>query len=142
MQLVRYGLAGVIGVIGAEKFSDYEVNNITPLLKSPIVSWLSKRIGLRRTARVVAVAELTIVTLLIVPPRRSRLSALGSALAMGMFATTLSFLFATPAARTRTTSGMPILSDVGQFLIKDVVLMGASALTLGDALRERAASAR
>jgi uncharacterized membrane protein YkgB len=142
MQLVRYGLAGVIAVHGAEKFSDYEVNNIKPLLESPVLSWLSRRIGLQRTARVVAVAELTIVTLLTVPPRRSRFSALGSALAMGMFATTLSFLFAVPAARTRTTNGMPILSDVGQFLIKDVVLMGASALTLGDALRARALRAR
>jgi hypothetical protein len=26
--IVRYGLAGVIGLIAAEKFSDYEVNNI------------------------------------------------------------------------------------------------------------------
>jgi uncharacterized membrane protein YkgB len=138
MQLVRYGLAGVIAVHGAEKFSDYEVNNIKPLLESPVLSWLSRRIGLQRTARVVAVAELTIVTLLTVPPRRSRFSALGSALAMGMFATTLSFLFVTPAARTRTTKGIPILSDVGQFLIKDVVLMGASVLTLGEALHERA----
>jgi uncharacterized membrane protein YkgB len=55
-----------------------------------------------------------------------------------MFGTTLSFLFSTPAARTRTTRGVPILSDVGQFLVKDVVLIGASALTLGEALHERA----
>jgi hypothetical protein len=46
-------------------------------------------------------------------PRRSRLTALGSALAMGMFGTTLSSLFSRPAARTRSTKGVPILSDVG-----------------------------
>ena len=56
-----------------------------------------------------------------------------------MFATTLSFIASTPAARTRS-NGVPILSDVGQFLIKDVVLVGASLLTLGESLRQRALS--
>jgi Protein of unknown function, DUF417 len=32
--LLRYGLAAVIAGIGAEKFSDYEVKNITPLLEN------------------------------------------------------------------------------------------------------------
>jgi uncharacterized membrane protein YkgB len=137
--LLRYSLAAVIAGIGAEKFSDYEVKNITPLLEnSPLFSWLARRIGLRRTARLVGASELVIATLLVLPPRRSSLSALGSALAMGMFGTTLSFLFSTPAARTRTTRGVPILSDVGQFLVKDVVLLGASALTLGESLHQRA----
>jgi uncharacterized membrane protein YkgB len=137
--IVRYGLAAVIATIAAEKFSDYEVKNITPLLEnSPPFSWLARRIGLRGTARLVGGSELAIAALLALPPRRSRWSALGSALAMGMFSTTLSFLFSTPAARTRTTRGVPILSDVGQFLVKDVVLLGASALTLGEALHQRA----
>jgi uncharacterized membrane protein YkgB len=137
--IVRYGLAGVIGLIAAEKFSDYEVNNIKALLEnSPVFSWLTKRIGLRRTARLVGVSELAIASLLTIVPRRSRFSAVGSTLAIVMFGTTLSFLFSTPAARTRTTRGVPILSDVGQFLVKDVVLIGASALTLGEALHERA----
>jgi reactive chlorine resistance protein C len=57
-----------------------------------------------------------------------------------MFAATLSFIASTPAARTRSTKGVPILSDVGQFLIKDVVLVGASLLTLGESLRHRALS--
>jgi reactive chlorine resistance protein C len=59
-----------------------------------------------------------------------------------MFGTTLSFLFSTPAARTRTTKGVPILSDVGQFLIKDVILIGVSVLTLGESLHQHAAQSR
>jgi uncharacterized membrane protein YkgB len=138
--IARYGLAAVIAVHAAEKFTDFEVNNIKPLLEnSPLFSWLGRRIGWRGTARLVGISELTIASLLALPPRRSRLSALGSMLAMGMFGTTLSFLFSTPAARTRTANGVPILSDVGQFLIKDVVLMGVSLLTLGESLQRRAA---
>ena len=33
--------------------------------------------------------------------------------------------------------GFPALSPVGQFLLKDVVLLGASMWTLGDALAAR-----
>ena len=107
-RILRYGLAGVIGAIAAEKITDYEVENIRALLEhSPLFSWLQR---------------------------------LGSLLALGMFATTLSFIASTPAARTRSTKGVPILSDVGQFLIKDVVLVGASLLTLGESLRHRALS--
>jgi uncharacterized membrane protein YkgB len=137
--ILRYGLAAVIATIAAEKFTDYEVQNISPLLEhSPLFSWLQGRIGLKRTARLVGITELTIAGLLAVPPRRSALSALGGVLAVGMFATTLSFIASTPAARTRSTKGVPILSDVGQFLVKDVVLAGASLLTLGESLRRRA----
>lgn len=137
--ILRYGLAAVVASIGAEKFTEYEANNIKPLLEnSPFFSWLQRRIGLQRTARLVGVTELGIAGLLAVPPRRSRLSALGSVLAIGMFGTTLSFLLSTPAARTKSTKGVPILSDVGQFLLKDVVLAGASVLTLGESLRRNA----
>jgi reactive chlorine resistance protein C len=139
--ILRYGLAGVIATIAAEKFTDYEVQNIRALLEnSPLFSWLQRRIGLKRTTRLVGTTELAIAGLLAVPPRRSALSALGSLLALGMFATTLSFIASTPAARTRSTKGVPILSDVGQFLIKDVVLVGVSLLTLGESLRHRALS--
>lgn len=138
--IMRYGLAGVIATIASEKFTDYEVQNIRALLEhSPLFSWLQRRIGLKRTTRLVGSTELAIASLLAVPPRRSALSALGSVLALGMFATTLSFIASTPAARTRS-NGVPILSDVGQFLIKDVVLVGVSLLTLGESLRQRALS--
>jgi uncharacterized membrane protein YkgB len=134
--ILRYGLAAVVATIGAFKFSEYEANNIKPLLEnSPLFSWLYRRIGLRRTSALVGGAELTIASLLAIPPRRSRLSALGSVLAVGMFGTTLSFIFSTPQARAKTTRGVPILSDVGQFLAKDVLLLGASVLTLGESLR-------
>ncbi len=139
MHLVRYGLAGLIGESGAGKFRDYEVEALKPLLEnSPLFSWLNKRIGARRMARLIGVTELAIASLLTVAPRRSRLSAIGSMVAISMFTTTLSFLFSTPGTLTRTTRGLPMLSDLGEFLVKDVVMLGASAVTLGEALHERA----
>ncbi len=47
--------------------------------------------------------------------------------AVGMFSTTLSFLLTTPGVWEASAGGFPALSVVpGQFLIKDVVLLGAS----------------
>jgi uncharacterized membrane protein YkgB len=51
-----------------------------------------------------------------------------------MFATTLSFLATAPEA-WQETRGEPKLSLAGQFLVKDVVLIGASLLTAADALQ-------
>ena len=55
-----------------------------------------------------------------------------------MFATTLSFLVTTPGVWEPTLGGFPALSAVpGQFLLKDVVLLGAALWTLGEALNRR-----
>jgi len=51
-----------------------------------------------------------------------------------MFLTTLSFLFSTPGWEP-SLGGFPALSgDVGEFLIKDVVLLGAALWSLSEAL--------
>jgi uncharacterized membrane protein YkgB len=51
-----------------------------------------------------------------------------------MFATTLSFLATTPEA-WQEKHGEPKLSPPGQFLVKDIVLLGASLPTAGDSLQ-------
>jgi uncharacterized membrane protein YkgB len=58
---------------------------------------------------------------------------IGSGLAVGMFLTTLSFLFTTPGWEP-TLGGFPALSAMpGQFLLKDVVLLGAALWSTGEA---------
>jgi len=64
-----------------------------------------------------------------------KLSVLGSVLATLLFLTTISFLFTTPGVAEAAGGGFPALSSTGQFLLKDVVLLGASLWTLADALR-------
>ncbi len=61
-------------------------------------------------------------------------SAAGSGLAAGMFLTTLSFLITTPGWET-SLGGFPALSAMpGQFLLKDVVLLGVALFTAGEAI--------
>ena len=80
------------------------------------------------------VLELATAALLAVKPWLPRLSALGSVVAIGLFTATLSFLFTTPGVGEASAGGFPVLSSTGQFLIKDVALIGISLWTLADAL--------
>jgi len=67
-------------------------------------------------------------------PLTPRASAIGSLGAIGMFATTLSFLITTPGV-SQPNHSAPKLSMVGQFLAKDTVFLGAAILTAADALQ-------
>ena len=49
---------------------------------------------------------------------------------------TLSFLFTTPGVVSRFAGPVPVLSALpGQFLLKDVVLLGVAVWTLGEAVQ-------
>jgi uncharacterized membrane protein YkgB len=78
--------------------------------------------------------EIIAALLVALSPWLPRLSAVGSAIATLLFINTLSFLFTTPGVGDAAAGGFPALSPVGQFLIKDVVLLGASVWTLGESL--------
>lgn len=135
LSTIRYGLALNLLSIGRLKFESYEVENIRPLVTaSPLFSRLITRLGEQRLARVIGMTEIAIGSLIAAKPFVPRASALGSLAAVGMFATTLSFLVTTPEA-WQERSGEPKLSLAGQFLLKDTVLLGASLLTAAESLQ-------
>ena len=138
--MVRYGLVVVIAWIGALKFTTYEAAAIQPLIAhSPIFSWIYGVVSVRAFAAVLGTGEIIAALLIAARPLSPRISAVGSAMGVLLFASTLSFLFTTPGATAAW--GFPVLSVLpGQFLLKDLVLIGASLWTLGDSLG--AASAR
>ena len=66
-------------------------------------------------------------------------SAAGSVMAAGMFLTTLSFLVTTPGWEP-SLGGFPAVSAMpGQFVLKDVVLLGVALWTAGEAWAARPA---
>jgi uncharacterized membrane protein YkgB len=134
--VIRFGLAGVIGWIGLMKFTHVEAEAIRPLAAhSPLLAWAATALGVRPFSNLVGVAEVTIAALIALRPVAARASALGSALAVGMFATTLSFLLTTPGVWEASLGGFPAISVLpGQFLLKDVVLLGAALWSLGESL--------
>src|SRR6516165_2846414 len=134
-ELARYGLVVVVGWIGLMKFTAYEAEGISPFVAhSPLMSWVYGFMSVGVFAAVLGVVEVAIALLIAARPFWPRASALGSALAAGMFLTTLSFLVTTPGVWEPSAGGFPALSALpGQFLIKDLALLGISVWTLGDA---------
>jgi uncharacterized membrane protein YkgB len=133
--IVRYGLAIVVGWIGALKYTEYEGKEIEGLLvKCPFISWAYHLMGLRILCSVIGTTEILIAILLALRYIAPKISILGGVGAIAMFLTTVSFLFTTPGALQ--PEGFPYLSGaVGEFLIKDLVLLGAALWMTGDSLR-------
>ena len=114
------------------KFPAYEAHGIQPLVAhSPLLSWMYGLLTVEQFSKGLGVVEVMIAVLIGLRHWSAKASALGSGFAVLMFLTTLSFVFSTPGWEP-SLGGFPALSGaVGQFLVKDVVLLGASLWTLG-----------
>ena len=134
--VARYGLVVVIGWIGLLKFTAYEAQGIQPLVaNSPIMGWVYDVLSVTAFSTLLGIVEVSIAVLLAVKPWWPKISALGSVMAVGLFLATISFLATTPGIGEDAAGGFPKLSMTGQFLIKDVALLGIAVWTLADALR-------
>jgi uncharacterized membrane protein YkgB len=133
-ELARYGLAVVIAWIGFMKFTAYEAEGISPFVaNSPLMSWVYGLMSVRGFSAVLGVVEVAVALLIAARPLSPRACALGSALAVAMFLTTLSFLITTPGVWESSVGGFPALSALpGQFLIKDLALLGISLWSVGE----------
>ena len=101
------------------------------LLKNAVVSGS----GLLKASTLLGLVEITIAVLIAMRPVAAKVSGLGSALAVLMFLTTLSFLVSLPGWEP-TLGGFPALSGSGGFLLKDVMLLAAAVWSLGEALQQ------
>ena len=134
--LARYGLVIVILWFGGMKFTNYEAKGIQPLVsESPFMSWCYDIFSVYTFSVLLGVFEVVAAVLIAVKPWWPKVSILGSALAIVLFAATISFLFTTPGVFDASVGGFPLLSLTGGFLIKDIALLGIAAWTLADALR-------
>lgn len=132
--VMRYGLVVVLVWFGGGKFVKMESRVL--IENSPLMSWLYDFFSVTAVAYGLGTLEIIAAILIAIRPLRPELSALGSALAVILFLGTLSFLFTTPGVVGTVASGFPALSaQPGQFLLKDLVLIGVALWSLGDSLR-------
>ncbi|MGE2815006.1 YkgB family protein [Mycobacterium heidelbergense] len=135
----RYGLVVVLAWIGFGKFVKMESRVL--IEHSPLMSWIYDFLSGTTVARGLGTMEIVAALLIALRPVWPRASAAGSTLAMVLFLGTLSFLFTTPGVVANHAAGLPVLSALpGQFLLKDLVLIGVAVWTLGDSLAAVAAS--
>src|SRR5919202_5947070 len=115
------------------KSTAYEAKGIEPLVtSSPLMSWLYGFLSLQGVSNLLGVTEITTGVLIALRPLSAKASAVGSALAVVTFLTTLTFLFSLPGWE-KSLGGFPALSGSGGFLLKDLVLLGAAVWSLGEA---------
>ena len=89
------------------------------------MAWVYKLTSVGGFSAFLGVVEIAVGLLIALRPVWPIGSAVGSGLAVGMFVTTLTFLFTTPGWEP-SLGGFPALSAMpGQFLLKDIVLLGA-----------------
>ncbi len=131
--LSRYGLVIVLARIGVGKYVKMEARVL--IQHSPLMSWVYDVFSVTFVARALGTTEIVAALLIASRPWWPRVSAVGSALAVVSFLGTLSFLFTTPGVIATHPHGIPVLSALpGQFLLKDLVLLGVALWTLGDSL--------
>ena len=132
----RYGLVITLLLIGVLKFTAGEAQGIQPLVaSSPFMFWLYKIFSLQAVSNLIGVIEIAVAVLMALRPFSAKLSFIGSIGAIITFGLTVSFIFSTPGA-FQFSHGFPFLGDAGQFLIKDLVLLGASIWTAAEARKD------
>ncbi|MGW4099866.1 YkgB family protein [Mycobacterium sp. NPDC004974] len=129
----RYGLVIVLAWIGIGKYVKFEARAL--IEHSPLMSWIYHFLSAGAVGVTLGTMEIVAAVLIALRPWWPRLSAAGSALAVVLFLGTLSFLFTTPGVVVNHAGPIPVLgAQPGQFLLKDLVLIGVALWTLGEAL--------
>ncbi len=139
--VMRYGLALIFLWFGAMKFTSYEAVGAAPFIaNSPFVGWLHASLGIQGASYLLGVFELATGVLLVAGFVKPILSVVAGAMGVLTFLITLSFFFTTPGVAEPLAGGFPAISAApGQFLLKDLGLLGISLFILGEALWRRRA---
>lgn len=134
-KVIRYGLVIILLWVGALKFTAYEAEGIQGLVaNSPLMSWGYSVMSVRSFAGLIGTIEIVLGLLIATRPFAPKVSAIGSLGAIIMFLITLTFVFTTPGV-WQPGYGFPFPSPMpGQFLAKDIMLLGAAIWTAGEAL--------
>ena len=134
--VARYGLAIVLAWFGAMKFTYYESHGISHwVANSPFLSWFYHIMSIEAFGRLNGSIELITAALLAAKPWFPKASVVGGIFATLFFVTTLSFMATTPGTGEASAGGFPILSADGEFLMKDIALIGLALWLLADALQ-------
>jgi uncharacterized membrane protein YkgB len=115
------------------KFTEVEIEALKPLIGgTPWLAWMYPVFGEAGASYVLGVVEIATALLLIACPWSARAGVAGGTLAALTFLVTCSIMVALPI--WEPTLGFPALGPLGQFLIKDIALLGIALVILSESL--------
>jgi uncharacterized membrane protein YkgB len=133
VHISRYALVLILFWIGIQKFTLAEAEGIRVFtMHSPFVSWMYSFLSVRAASSLIGTVEVSLAVLIALRPVSPRVSFLGSVGAIMTFLTTVSFLFTTPGVIDHSHA-VPLLGELGGFLLKDLALLGCAVLTAAEA---------
>jgi reactive chlorine resistance protein C len=128
------GLVLPLLLIGGLKFTQFEVEALKPLIGgTPWLAWMYPVFGAAGASYLLGVVEIATALLLIAAPWSPRAAVAGGALGALTFLVTVSTMLVLPIWEP-SLGGFPALGPGGQFLIKDIALLGISLVVLGEGL--------
>ncbi|BBX41900.1 hypothetical protein MSIM_33510 [Mycobacterium simiae] len=117
------------------KFTHYESQGISHwVANSPFLGWVYSTMSIDAFGRLNGTVELVTAALLAAKPWLPKASVVGGVFASLFFLTTLSFMITTPGTGEASAGGFPVLSADGEFLMKDIALLGLALWLLVDAI--------
>jgi reactive chlorine resistance protein C len=123
--IMRYGLVALLILFGLQKWTKAEAEGIQPLVShNPLMSWVYRVAPIQGASIAIGVVELAIALMIAARRWVPVIAAVGSAVGVGMFLITLSFLLTTPNIDAGTQG----------FLIKDIFLLAAAVWSTGESL--------
>lgn len=131
------GVLAPLMLIGGMKFTAVEIAAIEGITTAtPWLAWLPATLGGAGASYFLGIVELLTAALLIAGLWSVRAAVAGASLASLTFLITCSLMLAQPI--WEPSLGFPALGPIGQFLIKDIALLGIALVALGEALARRA----
>jgi reactive chlorine resistance protein C len=128
------GVALPLLMIGGMKFIQFEIDALQPIISgTPWLAWLYPTFGQAGASYLLGVVEIAAALLILVSPWSPRAGVFGGALAALTFLVTSSLLFVLPIWEAKA-GGFPALNILGQFLLKDIALLGIALVIVGESL--------
>jgi len=120
-------------LIGGMKFTAVEIEALKPLISlTPWLAWMYPAFGEAGASYLLGVVEIATALLLLASPWSALAGVIGGALAALTFLVTSSIMLAFPI--WEPSLGFPALGPAGQFLIKDIALLGVALVVTGESL--------
>jgi uncharacterized membrane protein YkgB len=129
--VISIGMIAMLLWAGFYKMTAPGAEGIVPLVSnSPLISWHFKVFGTYKGSTLIGVTELTAALLMIIGYFKPEAGIVGGLIATVMFFITSTMLITTPGAIIHY-KGMAYMNNLGLFLFKDIISLGASLYLVG-----------